>query len=142
MKKGQGSLEYLMTYGWVLLVIVTVGGVLFGMGVLNPTTYAVRQCHFRYFTYMDEELQGSKFSIDLINGPQALTVTGISVNGIAADSISAAPVILSGARFKVEADIPGLFASGAFRYPVKISYNVLDGIQGKSDEGTCTGSAG
>jgi len=31
--------EYLMTYGWALLVIIIVGAALFALGVLNPATY-------------------------------------------------------------------------------------------------------
>jgi len=35
MKKGQSSLEYLMTYGWAILVILIVGVLLWQMGVLG-----------------------------------------------------------------------------------------------------------
>ena len=34
-KKGQGAMEYLMTYGWAILVVVIVGIVLVNMGVLD-----------------------------------------------------------------------------------------------------------
>ena len=43
-RKGQGAMEYLMTYGWALLVIVVVGAALFALGVLNPATYTKSQC--------------------------------------------------------------------------------------------------
>ena len=37
--RGQGALEYLMSYGWVLLVIAVVGGALWGLGFLKrPAT--------------------------------------------------------------------------------------------------------
>jgi len=35
-KKGQGAMEYLMTYGWAILVVIIVGVVLWQMGVFNP----------------------------------------------------------------------------------------------------------
>jgi len=35
-KKGQGAMEYLMTYGWAILVVIIVGVVLSYMGVFNP----------------------------------------------------------------------------------------------------------
>jgi hypothetical protein len=33
--KGQGALEYMMTYGWAVLVILAVGVVIWQMGILN-----------------------------------------------------------------------------------------------------------
>jgi hypothetical protein len=34
-KKGQGAMEYLMTYGWAILVVIIVGVVLWQMGVFS-----------------------------------------------------------------------------------------------------------
>jgi hypothetical protein len=34
--KGQGAMEYLMTYGWAILVVMIVGVVLWQLGVFNP----------------------------------------------------------------------------------------------------------
>jgi hypothetical protein len=44
MKKGQTAMEYLMTYGWAILIIMVVLAVLFYLGVLNPPVPA--QCSF------------------------------------------------------------------------------------------------
>ena len=38
--KGQGALEYLMTYGWAILIIVIIGGSLFALGVFNPSSWS------------------------------------------------------------------------------------------------------
>ncbi len=40
MKRGQSALEYLVTYGWAILAIVIVAGVLWYLGVFNPQKYA------------------------------------------------------------------------------------------------------
>lgn len=37
-KKGQGAMEYLMTYGWAILIVIVVGGVLYYYGVFSPGT--------------------------------------------------------------------------------------------------------
>lgn len=37
--KAQGALEYLMQYGWAILIIVVVGAALYALGVLNPESY-------------------------------------------------------------------------------------------------------
>lgn len=34
-KKGQGAMEYLMTYGWAILVVMIVGVVLWQLGIFN-----------------------------------------------------------------------------------------------------------
>lgn len=38
-RKSQGALEYLITYGWAILLIVIVGGALFALGVFNPSNW-------------------------------------------------------------------------------------------------------
>jgi len=35
-KRGQGAMEYLMTYGWAILVVMIVGVVLWQLGIFNP----------------------------------------------------------------------------------------------------------
>ena len=36
MVKGQSALEYMMTYGWAILIIVIVAVILYSMGIFNP----------------------------------------------------------------------------------------------------------
>ena len=43
MKRGQGALEYLITYGWAILIIVIIGGALFALGVFNPSTWGTNK---------------------------------------------------------------------------------------------------
>jgi len=45
--RGQAAMEYLMTYGWALLILVVVIGVLFSMGVFNPQNYMSEECSFQ-----------------------------------------------------------------------------------------------
>lgn len=39
MKRGQSALEYLVTYGWAILAIVIIAGVLWYFGVFNPAQW-------------------------------------------------------------------------------------------------------
>ena len=39
-RKSQSALEYMMTYGWAILIIVIVAGVLYSMGIFNPSSSA------------------------------------------------------------------------------------------------------
>jgi len=45
-RKGQTAMEYLMTYGWAILVIMVVLAVLFYLGILNPRGITPTQCSF------------------------------------------------------------------------------------------------
>jgi hypothetical protein len=43
-KKGQSALEFLMTYGWAILVVLAAIGALAYFGVLNPSNFLPDQC--------------------------------------------------------------------------------------------------
>jgi hypothetical protein len=44
MKKLQAAMEYLMTYGWAILIIALALGVLYSLGVLNPSRLKPVMC--------------------------------------------------------------------------------------------------
>ncbi|MBI2143863.1 hypothetical protein HYU17_01775 [Candidatus Woesearchaeota archaeon] len=43
-KKGQAAMEFLMTYGWAILVVLVVIGALAYFGVLNPQQFLPTKC--------------------------------------------------------------------------------------------------
>jgi uncharacterized protein (UPF0333 family) len=45
-KKGQAAMEFLMTYGWAILVVLVVIGALAYFGVLNPQQFLPKKCQF------------------------------------------------------------------------------------------------
>ncbi|MBI5228225.1 hypothetical protein HY988_06560 [Candidatus Micrarchaeota archaeon] len=46
MKRGQATIEFLMTYGWAILVLLIVIGVILSSGILSPTFVLSEQCGF------------------------------------------------------------------------------------------------
>ncbi|MGC8538644.1 MAG: hypothetical protein ACP5MK_02130 [Candidatus Micrarchaeia archaeon] len=42
--KFQSAMEYLMTYGWALLIMAVVLAALFAMGIFNPSNFAGQEC--------------------------------------------------------------------------------------------------
>lgn len=142
-QKGQGALEYLMTYGWALLIVVIVGAALFALGVLNPATYQKSACTgFTYFTYQEHSLQADEsLSLVFLNGNRDVTITEVTVNGNAANLTDVA--VAPGAKTTIDTGaIAGLTDRNAgdtySGYTVVISYNTAD-ITGRTDAGTCTG---
>ncbi len=46
-RKGQAAMEYLVTYGWALLVLVIVIGVLVATGIFSPANFQPEECNFQ-----------------------------------------------------------------------------------------------
>ncbi|MFH1409556.1 MAG: hypothetical protein ABIH34_06610 [Nanoarchaeota archaeon] len=46
MKKGQAAMEFIMTYGWAILVVLAAIGALAYFGVLNPANLLPEKCFF------------------------------------------------------------------------------------------------
>ena len=156
MRKGQGAMEYLMTYGWALLVIVIVGAALFALGVLNPATYQQRRCNgFQYITYIDQTASATNFTLHGRNGVNDINITKITVGGrpttvnnasgtVTVDGARIDPdggtFIAQGKEFTVESGVASI-ASGAYDdLSVTITYSVKNGIAGNTDTATCVGS--
>ena len=89
-KKGQSAMEYLMTYGWAILVIIIVIAVLFYIGVLNPRNVTPSTCTFPPgISCQSFKLVSVTTQIDLTIG-QA-TGHAISVTGLICTQESGAP---------------------------------------------------
>jgi hypothetical protein len=74
--KGQGAMEYLMTYGWAILVVMIVGVVLWQLGVFNPGTGQATVIDF----YKIKPL--SSGDVKLVGGPTGgdCNLTGVFIN--------------------------------------------------------------
>jgi len=81
MRKGQTAMEYLMTYGWAILIIMVVLAVLFYLGVLNPSGMTPTQCTFPPgFTCVTNKLftNGSLYVVVGVGTGKTIQVNGIS----------------------------------------------------------------
>ncbi len=67
-RQAQGALEYLITYGWAILIIVIIGGALFALGVFNPSSWTTnkRATGFTTMQIKDWVLQGGTGNNTLI----------------------------------------------------------------------------
>ncbi len=93
MKKAQAAMEFLMTYGWAILVVLVAIGALAYFGVLNPSRFLPSSCTLIPGLSCDEHKatsagatliirngMGSNVAIDTI------TLTGTGVSGCTAQS--------------------------------------------------------
>lgn len=68
-RKSQIALEFLMTYGWAILVVMVALGALAYFGVLNPSRVLPERCLFgNGINCQDYILYSNNFSLSLLNG--------------------------------------------------------------------------
>lgn len=65
--RGQAALEYLMTYGWAILVILIVGIALWQMGVFSPSATKPGCSGFSQLMPLDSQLQGTALTVIITN---------------------------------------------------------------------------
>lgn len=86
--KGQGAMEYLMTYGWAILVVMIVGIVMWQLGIFNMGGTTVTATGF---AKIKPQLAGSGLSRDG-------QFTGVFTNGVGTRiTMTSSPASISGA---------------------------------------------
>ena len=93
--KGQSAMEYLMTYGWAILVVVAVVAALYGLGVFKVGSGTVKcsPC-FTNFAYNDY----SAGVAVLTNGPNDIVVTAATGPGALNVNAVATPVAIGAGK--------------------------------------------
>ena len=87
-KRAQAAMEFLMTYGWAILVVLIVVGALAYFGVLNPQNLIPEKCVFpTMLTCSDWKVTpGATGTIQLIlvnGGGKDMTISNVSVTSTA-----------------------------------------------------------
>jgi len=82
MKKLQAAMEYLMTYGWAILIIALALGVLYSLGVFNPNRLKPVGCFLPApFSCQIQSFKGSNGNLSILLGQgsgQTITITGVA----------------------------------------------------------------
>ena len=79
-RSGQAAMEFLMTCGWAILVVLVVIGALAYFGVLSPSTLLPEKCTFPVsLSCTDHQVLGTQVTLILQNGAgRDMTITRIS----------------------------------------------------------------
>jgi hypothetical protein len=80
--KGQTAMEYLMTYGWAILIIIVVVAALYAMGVFSIKGSVSCSPCFSYFAYVD--YGQSTGTVRVRNGARTITIAAADVSSIPA----------------------------------------------------------
>jgi hypothetical protein len=125
MKKGQAALEFLMTYGWAILIVVVVVAALFAMNVFNPGAFIGETVsgfgNFQVTGHSYSQAGVVNFTLGNMLGTQ-VTVTNVDVvasgttvsdtssntlgpNGQVAYSVAGLPALTQGAQYSAEVKV-------------------------------------
>lgn len=95
-KRGQAVIEYMVTYGWMLLVILITVGLILYFDVLNPIKFVPQQCEFgEQLRCVDMQLlENGQFKIKFQNNfPKAVNLTSAGSNDYPAGISCAVPAV-------------------------------------------------
>ena len=123
MKKGQAAMEFLMTYGWAILVVLAAIGALAYFGVLSPSKLLPSKCTLSPgFNFGDCKASTAGFQMTLYNGLGVdaknvnVTITSTAGSGVTCTATQpvGTPIALIGNGGTTTAtDLP-VFCSAAF----------------------------
>ena len=125
MKKAQAAMEFLMTYGWTLLVVLMAGAALVYFDVLNPSKFLPDNCNVQGFLCTDFQVTPTKISLYLTNNiGDDIQVTEVSVqtsNGswVSNDNLTTNLQIGKAETFSVDINST---AEDRFKRALKIKY--------------------
>ena len=82
-KRSQSALEYMMTYGWAILIIVIVAVILYSMGIFNPSSsITTTSIGFSPFTVSSTVCSPAGLSVAIIGGGLPDTATQATITKI------------------------------------------------------------
>ena len=129
-KKAQAALEYLMTYGWAILVIVIVIAALYALGIFTPKASVACTPCFSSFAYLDHSYINGSLTLKMRNGPRAIVVNKITFTELATKNSKDNDTWLSfGANEDIEI-VTNITLNPPYDVEVKVYYTVNEtGLQ-------------
>ncbi len=136
-KRAQAAMEFLMTYGWAILVVLAAIGALAYFGVLSPANLLPEKCEFPSGLTCTETAAASLSGPVLGNGNEicfpVTNTLGYDVTGVVASTADctsdAAQDISNGASATLcfdQCTTAGIGAGKKYSYNVEISYTSAD----------------
>ncbi len=140
-RKGQSALEYLMTYGWAILIIIVVGGVLYYYGVFSPGKI-VGESKVGF-----SKVQIDTWGVDAANDDlkvifenrvgKDITITNVTVDTVANDGLAISLDAGEKSPSFVTLNSPAVDTGDSYKWDVTITYYIDE--YGSSDTFTSTG---
>jgi len=139
-KKGQAAMEFLMTYGWAILVVLAAIGALAYFGVLSPDRFLPEKCTMPSgIACLD--FSGSANSIDLsIQNAAGFDMESIQIsltdlNGTICTAREFNGTLNNGVKDIFSCDISGLNANGKIKTAIAMIYTNKQTLMNHSKAG-------
>lgn len=124
-RKAQAAMEFLMTYGWAILVVLAAIGALAYFGVLSPDRFLPEKCTLPSgVACLDFTYSGSAIVMSIQNGA-GFDMTGVTVgvNGAGcANATTTGPTTLTNGQQGTFTTVACTPASGKFKGDVNLVY--------------------
>ncbi len=124
--KAQAALEYLMTYGWAILIIVIAIGALYAMGVFNVGAGSTCSPCFAPgadFTYQQHSVVSDILYLELQEGPNAISLTNVTATTTTGATYNeTATAIIANANQIIKVDVTGITSASAYSVDLAITY--------------------
>ena len=138
-KKAQAAMEFLMTYGWAILVVLIAIGALAYFGVLNPERFVQDRCvitpiQLKCEDYNAVEASGTTTVTFRIKNdlPDDITIDTINIvdtgTGVSCSEASPGTSILSEENADVTVTCTGLSSGDKLKGNIKIGYTPTGGL--------------
>jgi len=151
MKKAQAAMEYLMTYGWAILIVIIVAAALVALGVFDPCTWSPPAATgFSVFSIPAGgwSFNSSGFELKVQNamGAGVVNITNVDVTYGTTTSTTLSPnasnlAVGESDSFTITGGITAPSAGICYSVTVDIVYTTAAGIAGQHDTGTINGRA-
>jgi len=136
-KKGQAAMEFLMTYGWAILVVLIAIGALAYFGVLSPAKFLPSSCTLAPGLSCDEfkvDATADSATIVVRNGMgKGITVSSFALAGTTCTGISS---IADGATATATCSVTAGDSGDAFKGAISMGYTASGETLNHSISGT------
>jgi hypothetical protein len=148
--KAQSAMEYLMTYGWAILIVIIVAAALYALGIFNPATYTQSTAvGFQGFQVPTGGWQVNDTTVTIVLKNMAganINITNIEATYAGTTTTSASPPYrVMGSNTEETFYLSGLSGpsqGASYSVTIGITYdNLVTGLTGFPSTGTITGTA-
>jgi len=136
MKKAQAAMEFLMTYGWAILVVLVAIAALAYFGILNPGRFLPKSCIIATgIGCEDSKVNGTTATIIARNG-MGSTLTGVTMT-LESACTPAATTIADGATETFTCTVTAGTAGTKYKHDITFVYTPEGGLT-HSETGSLT----
>ena len=137
-KKSQAAMEFLMTYGWAILVVLVAIGALAYFGVLSPDRFLPAKCTLPAgVACVDFNIDATTVNVVLRNG-LGFDLSGVTI-AVSGCTSPAGVALGNGAQATFTATACGLTSGNKYSGDVNVSYTNVDTTLTHKVVGSLTG---